>query len=326
MPAKLDHVTLVQIAQPQRTQRFAEGDQNDFFSAYLCALCGLKSQSWLSRFRRHFRFVLLLFFGVIALAATLTRPNAQEPAGGGGRRGGSMREFLGLGAAPDPAAAKKGEPIFLENCAGCHGKDGRGGQAPGLTRMPLVLHDEKGEKLAPVLKEGRQGMPPFPNLSQDDVFLISQYLKLQIELAANRGTYGATYAGLRNQVTGDAKKGEAYFQANCAGCHSATGDLAKIGAKFPQLAALKNRILWPSTPGPARAKVTTPDGKIIEGRVKTNNDFELSLVDENGNYHYWQRNTVKIEIEDKLTGHRALLAKYSDSDIKNLAAYLVTLK
>src|SRR5262245_30320573 len=82
MPAKSDHVTLVQIAQPQRTQRFAEGDQNDFFSAYLCALCGLKSQSWLSRFRRHFRFVLLLFFGVIALAATLTQPNAQEPAGG----------------------------------------------------------------------------------------------------------------------------------------------------------------------------------------------------------------------------------------------------
>src|SRR5215813_11075606 len=163
--------------------------------------------------RRHFRFVLLLFLGVIALAASLTPPNAQEPAGGGGRRGGSMREFLGLGPEPDPAAAKKGEPLYQENCAGCHGKDGRGAQAPSLTRMPLVLHDEKGEKLAPVLKEGRQGMPSFPKLSQDDAFLISQYLKLQIELAANRGLYGATYADLRSQVTGDAKKGEAYFQA-----------------------------------------------------------------------------------------------------------------
>ena len=80
------------------------------------------------------------------------------------------------------------------------------------------------------------------------------------------------------------------------------------------------------TQGPARAKVTTPDGKVIEGRVKTSNDFELSLVDANGNYHYWQRQTVKIEIDDKLTGHRALLPKYSDSDINNLAAYLVNLK
>jgi cytochrome c oxidase cbb3-type subunit III len=49
-------------------------------------------------------------------------------------------------------------------------------------------------------------------------------------------------------------------------------------------------------------------------------------VDANGNYHYWPRHTVKIEIEDKLTGHRALLPKYSDSDINNMAAYLVTLK
>jgi cytochrome c oxidase cbb3-type subunit III len=276
--------------------------------------------------RRHLRFASLLFLGVVALAATLARPKAQESPGGGGRRGGSMREFLGLGSAPDPAAAKKGEPLYMENCSGCHGKDGRGAQAPSLTRMPLVLHDEKGEKLAPVLKEGRQGMPAFPKLSQEDVFLISQYLKMQIELAANRGTYGETYAALRNQVTGDAKKGEAFFQANCANCHSVTGDLAKIGAKFQQLVVLKNRFLWPATPGPGRAKVTTPDGKVIEGRVKTNNDFELSLVDANGNYHYWPRDAVKIEIEDKLAGHRALLPKYSDSDINNIAAYLVTLK
>lgn len=275
--------------------------------------------------RRPFRFALLLLLGALASGLAFNRPNAQEPTGGGGRRG-NIREFLGLGAAPDPEAAKKGEPLYLENCSGCHGKDGRGAQAPSLTRMPLVLHDEKGEKLAPVLKEGRQGMPPFPKLSQDDVFHISQYLKMQVELAANRGTYGATYGNMRNQVTGDAKKGEAFFQANCTSCHSATGDLAKIGAKLPQLSVLKNRFLWPSTPGPAKAKVTTPDGKVFEGRVKTNNDFELSLIDAGGDYHFWPRSAVKIEIEDKLTGHRALLPKYSDADINNMAAYLTTLK
>jgi cytochrome c oxidase cbb3-type subunit III len=275
--------------------------------------------------RRRFRFALLLIIGTLASAASFTHPNAQEPTGGGGRRG-NIREFLGLGPAPDPAVAKKGEPLYLENCSGCHGKDGRGAQAPSLTRMPLVIHDEKGEKLAPVLKEGRQGMPPFPKLSQEDAFFISQYLKLQIELAANRGTYGATYGNMRNQVTGDAKKGATFFQANCTSCHSATGDLAKIGAKFPQLAVLKNRFLWPATPGPAKAKVTTPDGKVIEGRVKTNNDFDLSLIDANGDYHFWPRRAVKIEIEDKLTGHRALLPKYSDADINNMAAYLATLK
>jgi hypothetical protein len=31
-------------------------------------------------------------------------------------------------------------------------------------------------------------------------------------------------------------------------------------------------------------------------------------------------------LEDKLAGHRALLPKYTDQDMHNLTAYLVTLK
>ena len=272
-----------------------------------------------------------IFFALITISLllifTVDTPNAQEPAGGGGgRRGGNIREFLGLGPAPNAEAAKKGEPLYDQNCAGCHGKQGRGAQAPNLLRSPLMLHDEKGEKLAPVLKEGRTGMPPFPSLSADDVYNISQYIHLQVELTANRGTYGQTYAALRNKPTGDAKKGEAFFQSNCASCHSVTGDLAKVGTKFTQLNALKSRFLWPATPGPAQAKITTSAGKIVEGKVKTNTDFDLSLMDANGNYHYFSRAQVKVEIEDKLIGHRALLPKYSDADINNLAAYLVTLK
>jgi hypothetical protein len=35
---------------------------------------------------------------------------------------------------------------------------------------------------------------------------------------------------------------------------------------------------------------------------------------------------VKVDIPDPLKGHRELLAKYSDDDMHNLLAYLVTLK
>ncbi|MFN0124414.1 MAG: c-type cytochrome, partial [Blastocatellia bacterium] len=171
--------------------------------------------------RTYCRFAIMLLFLAPALFVNFSAPRAQEPTGGGRR--GNIREFLGLGPAPDAAAAKKGEPLYLENCAGCHGKDGRGAQAPSLTRSAIVLHDEKGETLGPVIREGRQGMPPFKGMSQDDIYMIAQYLHLQVELAANRGTYGSTYGGLRNQVTGDAKKGEAFFAANCVSCHSATG-------------------------------------------------------------------------------------------------------
>lgn len=279
--------------------------------------------------RNLFRGLAAVSFITLLLLATTKNPQviAQEPTGGGGgRRGGNIREFLGLGPAPNPELAKKGEPLYAQNCAGCHGKDARGAQAPGLIRSAMVISDYKGENMLPVLKEGRGGMPAFPQLSKEEVLHISQWLQLQVELAANRGTYGGTYGNLRNQVTGDTKKGEAFFAANCTSCHSSTGDLAKIGAKFPQVATLKNRFLWPAAQGPAKAKVTTRDGKVIEGRVKSNTDFEISLTDAQGSYHAFSRAAVKVEIEDKLGGHRALLPKYSDADINNLAAYLVNLK
>jgi mono/diheme cytochrome c family protein len=248
--------------------------------------------------------------------------------GGRGGRGGSTREFLGLGAAPDEAAAKKGEPVYKQNCATCHGENARGAQGPNLVRSVVVLHDEKDDEIGPVIKNGRPqaGMPGFPNLSAEDIHNIAQYLKLQVELTANRGTYGQTYASLRSQTSGDPKKGEALFDRECKSCHSATGDLAKIGAKFPQAAAMQSRFLWPARPGPQQATVTMASGQKVTGAVRTLNDWDVSLVDATGNYHYWRRGDVQVDVEDKLGGHRALLPKYSDDDIHNLTAYLVTLK
>ncbi len=274
------------------------------------------------------------FSAGILLALLIAAPfamTAQEPDGGGrGGRGGrgNTREFLGLGPPPDPAAAKKGEPLYEANCAGCHGKNARGSQAPDLVRSVAVLHDEKDEEIGPVIKNGRAqaGMPAFPQLSVDDIHNLAQYLKMQVELSANRGTYGQTYAGLRSQTSGDPGKGRQFFEANCVSCHSATGDLAKIGAKFPQASSMQSRFIWPTTPGPAHATVTTPAGQSVTGTVLKMDDFDVALRDSSGEYHYWARDQVSVKVEDKLAAHRALLPKYTDADLHNLTAYLVTLK
>jgi mono/diheme cytochrome c family protein len=284
------------------------------------------------------------FLLLTAILLALAPAQAQEPdaggGGGGGRgagrggrggRGGGQgaagtRAFLGLGTAPDAVAAKKGEPLYKQNCSTCHGENARGAQGPNLVRSVSVLHDEKGEEIGPIVKAGRPGMPPFPNFSQDDIYSISQYLKLQVELAANRGTYTQTYGDLRNKVTGDVKAGEAFFKTNCTTCHSASGDLAKIGSKFQQAAQLQQRFLWPATPGPAKVTVTTASGAKVTGTVSKEDDFHISVYDAAGEYHNWPRDKVKIETEDKLQGHRALLPKYSNGDIHNMTAYLVTLK
>ncbi len=257
-------------------------------------------------------------------------PNALGRGGRGGRAGraGNLREFLGLGPAPNAADAKKGAPLYKENCGGCHGENARGGQAPNLVRSVAVLHDENDEGLGPIIRMGRPqaGMPAFKQLSDAEIHSISQFLKMQVELAANRGTYSQTYGDLRNKVTGDPKKGEAFFHANCTSCHSATGDLARIGAKFQQASQLQQRFLWPANPGPVKATVTESSGQKVVGTISKEDDFFVSLRDTSGEYHVWPKESVKVQVEDKLQGHRAVLVKYSNADIHDMTAYLVTLK
>jgi mono/diheme cytochrome c family protein len=274
---------------------------------------------------------MMTAFAAVGLLCSIAA--AQEPESGppGRQRGGGAkrtREFLGLGPAPDEAAAAKGAPLYKQNCATCHGENGRGAQAPSLVRSVLVLHDEKGEEMGPVIKQGRpqNGMPGFPQLSNDDVYALSQYIHQQIELAANRGTYSTTYGQLKNELTGDVKRGEALFEARCKSCHSAAGDLAKIGSKYPQASAMEARMLWPVSPGPVKAQIKLPSGETVAATIKTLNDFDVTFFDAAGVYHSMPRSRVEVKTEDRLAGHRALLPQQTDRDIHDLTAYLVTLR
>jgi len=104
---------------------------------------------------------------VLAPALYIT---AQEPTVRPGRGGGSDKGDKGITAAitgskEDPAAFERGAKAYTQNCAGCHGATGRGSVgAPDLIRSILVLDDEKGILIAPVIRDGRPdaGMPKLP--------------------------------------------------------------------------------------------------------------------------------------------------------------------
>ena len=75
--------------------------------------------------------------------------------------------------------------------------------------------------------------------------------------------------------------------------------------------------------------VTTPDGKSVTGVPVNYDDFNVAVRDANGDYHSFKRldaDTPRIEIHNRLEAHSEMLMKYSDADIHNLTAYLVTLK
>jgi mono/diheme cytochrome c family protein len=256
-------------------------------------------------------------------------PPGQGRGGGRGRGGQTTREFLGLGRQPDPEVAARGEKLYAAACAFCHGVDARGAGAPSLIRSEVVLHDDKGELIGPVVHDGRpeKGMPPSPGMTPAQLGEIAEYLHLLVERAANRGLYSSIFAN--DVVTGDARSGEAFFKANCASCHSATGDLAHVGSKY-QGAALQNRWLMPSG-GRGRgaqpaATVTLPSGERVTGTIRRLDDFDVSLVDASGAFHSWPRERVKMELADPLKAHRDLLARYTDADLHNVTAYLASLK
>ena len=181
---------------------------------------------------------------------------------------------LGMSAPEDPAAVERGTKEFVINCAFCHGSSATGGEGgPDLVRSALVMHDEKGDKIGPVILQGRpgRGMPKFP-MSQEQIADISAFLRAQVQNRGNRATYE-----IRNIITGDPHAGEAYFTGagKCNSCHSPTGDLAGIAKKYDAV-MLQSRFLYPKTlTFPGSPKTSSPPLRIkVTVRLSTANRFQ----------------------------------------------------
>lgn len=253
----------------------------------------------------------------------------QEPA--------SVSQAAVAGSKEDAAAVTRGDKVYAQYCAGCHGAAAKGGPgAPDLIRSLLVLDDEKGILIAPVIRDGRpdKGMPKL-NLTEPQIADLVAWLHVRTYAAGHRGTY--TFG---NVVTGDARKGEAYFNGagKCAGCHSAIGDLKGIGKKYDSF-SLQSRWLHPadarrgqntktSASAVPTVTVTLPSGEAVKGKLDRIDDFTVSLFDASGTFHSYFREgaTPRVEVHDPLHAHNELLRTYTDADIHNMTAYLVTLQ
>ncbi len=243
------------------------------------------------------------------------------------QRAAATRVFLGLGPAPDKAAAARGAPLFQQNCAFCHGPDARGAEGPSLITSDVVLGDDHGEHLVPFLKKGRpeKGMPSFASVPDEQLKDIAEFLHLQVEDVANRGTYHVL-----NILVGNAAKGQAYVAANCMSCHTADS-FAHIASKFRAPDQLQRGWVWPSRPAndslAITANIKMADGAAISGRVTQISDFGVTLVDSNNLTHVIDRGPgVDVQIKDPLAPHQAMIMTLKNDDMHNVTAYLETLK
>jgi hypothetical protein len=164
-------------------------------------------------------------------------------------------------------------------------------------------------------------MPAFPTLAPEQVQDIAAFLHARIQ--ETRGTRLPETA----MLVGDPKAGLAYFNGagKCSTCHSPTGDLAHIAAKSQPL-ALTTLFLTPPAK-PLHVSVVLPSGQTVSGELEYLDEFTVSLVDADGAYHTFPRDRTKsVDVVDPLSAHKKLLPTYTDKDIHDLLAYLVTLK
>ena len=243
------------------------------------------------------------------------------------QRSQATRKFLGLGPEPDKAAAARGAPLFQQNCGFCHGQQARGATGPSLITSDEVLRDDHGERLTPFLKKGlpEKGMPAFATMSGEQLRDISEFLHLQVEEVANRGTYHVL-----NILVGNAVKGKAYVATHCMSCHTAK-TFAHIGSSFHSAEQLQRGWIWPSRFGnnarAVTATVKTPDEVTVAGRVTQLSDFRITLVDPTGKTHVIEREPgVEVHINDPLAAHESIIMSLANDDMHNVTAYLATLK
>jgi cytochrome c oxidase cbb3-type subunit 3 len=230
---------------------------------------------------------------------------------------------------PPADAVERGQKQFVIQCGGCHGSDARGeDNGPDLVRSAIVLDDEQGSLLGPVIRKGRpnEGMPAF-DLSDAQVQDLAAFLRERTQAAINRNAYP-----LKDLLTGDAKAGAAFFNGagRCNSCHSPSGDLAGLAARV-QPAQLQTRFLYPrggrgGQAKPTTATVTPRTGPVVSGTLEFIDDFTIGLRDTEGYYRSFTRDSVKVDIQDPLAAHAQLLRQYTDKNFHDVLAYLVTLK
>ena len=214
-----------------------------------------------------------------------------------------------------------------------------------LLRSQLVLKDENGELIYPVVRDGRStpGLPPMPPipLKEEDVKAIAVYIHSVMARSPGQGGPPPGPPVVLNILVGNAAAGQRYFAANCASCHSVTGDLQGLASRFPEPVQLQNA--WvagrggggrgaagaPSAPKPVTVTVTTAAGERVEGTLVRIDDFTVVLANAEGIHRSIRRSgptTPQVQVTDPLAGHKQLLVKYTDKDIHDVTAYLVTLK
>ncbi|MCU1226912.1 MAG: cytochrome c class [Edaphobacter sp.] len=219
-----------------------------------------------------------------------------------------------------------GERLFSSNCAACHGADGRGGErAPNIVTLRNVVSLTDAD-LEAIVKKGLPGvgMPPFGYLGDQKVSDVVAYLRV----LQGKGTVA--------KVTGNSQAGRALFygKAECSRCHMMHGeggfiatDLSAYGNNI-SAADIRRAIVDPDQhlePTSTVVEIQTLNGQHISGLLRTEDNFNISLLTEDGRFHmYSKAKLANVRHTTHSIMPKDYGSKLSSKELEDLVSFLIT--
>jgi cytochrome c oxidase cbb3-type subunit 3 len=128
---------------------------------------------------------------------------------------------------PAPNEVLEFATLYSENCAGCHGQNGRGGAAIALAN-PVYLSIVEDRTIRGVIANGVRGtaMPAFAEsagglLTNQQIDVISQQIRARWGKPGILD--GANPPGYAAKSAGDSQRGQAAYMTYCQSCHGPDG-------------------------------------------------------------------------------------------------------
>ena len=243
----------------------------------------------------------------------------------------------------DPVQIAHGKALYAVNCVSCHGVDLRGGDlgGPNLLRSQVALSDQNGELILPIIQGSRQdeGMPAIP-IEPPDGLAVAAYIRSVVETIGSQGRPPSAGKEAPSILVGDANAGRQYFAAKCGSCHSATGDLQGIAtrSRTPNRcrppgwraaygdAVCRRRDRQASGPPPSPSRCRPGSVSRANWCASTTSWLRLDWPTATQRTIRRDDDVPKVEVHNPMQTHRDLMAVYTDKDIHDVTAYLVTLK
>ncbi|HTP34273.1 MAG TPA: c-type cytochrome [Candidatus Acidoferrales bacterium] len=225
-----------------------------------------------------------------------------------------------------PANVARGKQLYGGHCAPCHGPAGEGGRGPNLARTALPRAATE-EALFTVIRDGLPGteMPRGSALDDREIWQVAAFV---------RGL-GQTEA---EELPGSPANGARLFRdkGGCLKCHAVGTEGGGLGPPLTEIglrrsaAFLRSTLADPAAAAPPDFQMVdfeTNDGRRVSGILIAEDTFSIQLRDLSERpLSFWKKDLSNLKRSRGKTPMPAYRGTFSDAELEDLVAYLVSLR